>query len=63
MPFYFMFSANGSGHRLIGEGTGSKAATDKAREELSALSEPQIQQLFVEAASVPSQKSRGERAT
>lgn len=32
-PFYFMFSANGPGYRLIGEGTGSTAATDKVFED------------------------------
>jgi hypothetical protein len=56
MPFYFMFSANGSGHRLIGEGTGSKAATDKAYKELKAFSEAQIQQLFAEAMNAAPQK-------
>jgi hypothetical protein len=55
-PFYFMFSAKGSAHQLIGEGTGSKVVTDKAYAELSALSEPQIQRLFAEAAKVPPQK-------
>jgi hypothetical protein len=56
MPFYFMFSANGSAHKLIGEGTGSKAVADRAYKELKALSEQQIQQLYVEASSVPPQK-------
>jgi hypothetical protein len=51
MPFYFMFSASGSAHRLIGEGTGNKAATDRAYEELKLLSEAQIRQLFGQAKS------------
>lgn len=56
-PFYFMFSADGSRYRLSGEGTGSKAITDQACQELTLLSEAQIQQLFVLAASAAAQKN------
>jgi hypothetical protein len=38
MPFYFIFSLEGSAYRLRGEGTGSKAATDAALRDLQALS-------------------------
>lgn len=45
-PFYFMFQAVPDGHRLVGEGTGSKAATDEAYSVLSKLSEQDIQGLI-----------------
>jgi hypothetical protein len=41
-PFYFMFQATSNGHHLLGEGTGNKAETDKAYEELQQLSEREI---------------------
>lgn len=52
-PFYFMFSATASGHRLVGEGTGAKAVTDKAYGELKELSSQQIMQIFEDAARSP----------
>ena len=42
MPFYFIFSFEGSAYRLRGEGTGSKAATDAALKDLQALSASDI---------------------
>ena len=56
MPFYFMFSADGSRHRLIGEGTGNKVVTDRAYRELQALPEAEIRKLFVQAESAGPQK-------
>ena len=42
MPFYFIFSLEGSAYRLRGEGTGTKAATDAALKDLQALSASDI---------------------
>ena len=56
MPFYFTFSYGSGAYRLVGEGTGSKAATDAAYQELSRLKTAQIQQLYSEAASKEGQK-------
>jgi hypothetical protein len=41
-PFYFMFSPEGRGYHLRGEGTGSKDLTDAALKELQALSDKDI---------------------
>jgi hypothetical protein len=41
-PFYFMFSPEGAGYHLRGEGTGDKARTDAALAELKALSDKEI---------------------
>jgi hypothetical protein len=42
LPFYFIFSLEGSAYRLRGEGTGSKPATDAALKDLQALSATDI---------------------
>jgi hypothetical protein len=42
VPFYFMFSPEGRGYHLRGEGTGSKDLTDAALKELQALSDKDI---------------------
>ena len=42
MPFYFAISPDKTGFRIVGEGTGSKAATDAAYREISALSPTDI---------------------
>ncbi|MFZ0870722.1 MAG: hypothetical protein WAM90_08340 [Rhodanobacter sp.] len=52
VPFYFMFQATASGHHLIGEGTGKKAATDEAYGELKGLSEQGIEDLIRQTKSV-----------
>jgi hypothetical protein len=44
-PFYFIFSLEGGSYRIRGEGTGSKAATDAALQELQALSAKEIADL------------------
>jgi hypothetical protein len=41
-PFYFMFSPEGRGYHLRGEGTGSKALTDAALKDLRDLSDKDI---------------------
>jgi hypothetical protein len=41
-PFYFMFSPEGAGYHLRGEGAGDKALTDAALAELKALSDKEI---------------------
>lgn len=41
-PFYFVFSQQGSGYRLSGEGTGRKDATNAAFDDLKTLSEREI---------------------
>ena len=46
LPFYFMFSPHEGGYQLSGEGTGSKATTDAAFNELQALSAPDIMALI-----------------
>jgi hypothetical protein len=51
-PFYFMFQASGAGHRLIGEGTGNKAATDQTYNMLKGLTEQQIQDLLEQTKAV-----------
>ena len=48
MPFYFMFSANGDGYRLVGEGTGQKQFTEAALKGLSKLVEQDIIKLIAE---------------
>jgi hypothetical protein len=42
MPFYFVFTFEGSAYKLRGEGTGSKAVTDAALKDLQALSKTDI---------------------
>ena len=42
LPFYFMFSPQGNGYRLSGEGSGRKDATKAAFDELKALSTEDI---------------------
>ena len=49
MPFYFFFSPSNNGHRLVGEGTGSKQASAAALTELNALSAADVIALGVEA--------------
>jgi hypothetical protein len=46
LPFYFMFSPHEGGYQLSGEGTGSKATTDAAFNELQTLSERDIMTLI-----------------
>jgi hypothetical protein len=46
MPFYFMFSWENGSYRLIGEGTGNKAATDAAYVALKTLNMAEIMGLF-----------------
>jgi hypothetical protein len=41
-PFYFMFSPEGRGYHLRGEGTGPKMLTDAALKELQDLSDKDI---------------------
>ena len=41
-PFYFIFSPEGRGYHLSGEGTGSKSLTDAALKDLKALSDADI---------------------
>jgi hypothetical protein len=48
-PFYFFFAPNGDRYRLIGEGTGSKEATQAAFNELSVFSVDQVLRLAEEA--------------
>ena len=45
-PFYFMFNWQNGTYRLVGEGTGNKAATDAAYTALHALAPAEIQELF-----------------
>ena len=45
-PFYFMFSWQNGSYRLVGEGTGNKAATDAAYTALHALPIAGIQGLW-----------------
>jgi hypothetical protein len=52
MPFYFIFSLEGTAYRLRGEGTGSKAATDAALKDLRTLSTADIQGLRRETIAV-----------
>jgi hypothetical protein len=47
-PFYFMFSPNESGYRLVGEGTGRKDATSAAFDDLKTLTEEEIAALIEE---------------
>ena len=42
MPFYFVFTFEGSAYKLRGEGTGSKAVTDAALKDLQVLSTTDI---------------------
>ncbi len=48
-PFIFFFSHNSGGYQLHGEGTGDKKITDKAYNELAALTELDIAALAAEA--------------
>jgi len=53
-PFYFVFTPKpGGGYRLIGEGTGTKAATDAAHADLSKLTNADVQTLIRQTKSVP----------
>lgn len=52
MPFYFIFSLEGTAYRLRGEGTGSKPATDAALKDLQTLSTADIQGLRRETIAV-----------
>jgi len=56
MPFYFMFLADGPGHRVVGEGTGSRAATAPAYKELQEYSESQIQELIEQTKAIKPQR-------
>lgn len=60
-PFYFIFSPSSGGYQLRGEGTGNKAATDAAYNELHNLSSKDVEALIVEAKKVrpPSSNSHG----
>ena len=48
-PFYFIFNWQNGSYRLIGEGTGNKAATDAANTALHDLPITGIQKLYDEA--------------
>jgi hypothetical protein len=47
-PFYFIFSPEGNGYHLRGEGTGSKSITDVAAKELQNLRDSDIKSLVQE---------------
>ena len=51
MPFYFMFSPDKSGYRLVGEGTGSKDASAAALTELKRLTQSEVMALGAAARS------------
>jgi hypothetical protein len=55
MPFYFIFTLEGTTYRLRGEGTGSKAVTDATLKELQALSAAEILSLRRETIAVKKQ--------
>jgi hypothetical protein len=48
-PFYFMLTPENGGYHIYGEGTGSKAASDEALKELSALKANDIAALLAQA--------------
>ena len=50
-PFYFFFSPDGERYRLVGEGTGSKAATQAAYDQLSKFEPAEIEKLIEQAQS------------
>jgi hypothetical protein len=47
-PFYFTLRAGPKGHRLQGEGAGSREVTSAASKDLSALNEREIDALILE---------------
>jgi len=51
-PFYFLMSPGSDAHRITGEGTGNKAASDAAGSELSNMSDTQIAGLWARAKAV-----------
>ena len=55
MPFYFMFTLEGTTYRLRGEGTGSKAVTDATLKELQTLSAADVLSLRRETITVKKQ--------
>jgi hypothetical protein len=57
-PFYFIFSPEGSGYHLRGEGTGSKVVTDAALHDLQNLSARDIQALLRETKGAAKSSSR-----
>jgi len=48
-PFYFIVAAKGEAYEVYGEGTGAKAATDAAYEELNKLEPAAVAKLYAEA--------------
>jgi hypothetical protein len=48
-PFYFLVSPGGGAHRVAGEGSGNKAASDAAGDELSKMSDAKIADLWSRA--------------
>ena len=48
-PFYFMLFQKDGKYVVIGEGTGQKAATDRAYAKLVRLTEPEVRTLLVSA--------------
>jgi len=58
MPFVFFFYIKDGSYRLYGEGTGNKAATDAALNELQQLSEPDIAKLIVQTRQVQAQGAK-----
>lgn len=56
MPFYFIFSREGAGYRLEGEGTGRKEVTAAAFEDLKRLPASEIEALVAQTKAAPGQK-------
>jgi hypothetical protein len=52
-PFYFMFTPEGSGYKLVGEGAGAKDITDRALAELKALRVADVEALIHETQTPP----------
>lgn len=57
-PFYFMFSPNSGGYRLVGEGAGSKTESGVALAELQRLTTSEIVALGAEARLLQSKPKR-----
>jgi len=55
MPFYFMFSRDGAGYHLEGEGTGRRESTAAAFEELKRLSASDVEALVAQTRAKPRQ--------
>jgi hypothetical protein len=52
-PFYFMLNATASGHNIVGEGNGDRTMTDRAYDQLAALSEADLNQLVAQTRAQP----------